>query len=81
MVLMVVQCILMDIYPLTLGWKLMKYELHIIINTKVIVNIINVAGYIPYGGKLWCHENLAKLMTAKKFAKFSPFIFLHIYGV
>ena len=33
-----------------------------------------------FGGKLWHHENLAKLTTNQKFAKFSPSKFLHIYG-
>ena len=30
------------------------------------------------GGKLWCHYNLAKLMTDQKFARFSPSKFLHL---
>ena len=33
---------------------------------------ININTSIPYGGKLWCPYNLAKLTINQKFAKFSP---------
>ena len=46
MVEVVMQCILMDIYTLALRQKLTKYELYIIINTKVTINTLNVAEYI-----------------------------------
>ena len=36
---------------------------------------------VPYGGKLWCHQNLTKFMTDQKFVKFSPSKFLHFYRV
>ena len=40
---------------------------------------ISPTSLIPYEGKLWCHENLVKLMTDQKFTKFSLFNFLYIY--
>ena len=36
---------------------------------------------LPYGGKLWHRENLAKLTTGQNFAKFSLSKFLHIYNI
>ena len=36
--------------------------------------------FIPYGGKFWHCENLAKLMTDQNFVELSPSKFLHIYS-